>query len=650
MARNQPCRQLQLSQSWALAQAGLCALFLLLALLQQATVAASLWQGYAAASALLASLLYSAAALARWRCRRLGAGLPAKSSWQLAMQRVLHSQRPPRPTENKTSTPGQHRLHVFRLRLRRLLARKLGWATIHLGLGSLLALWLALPHSTRPDYPDGNGNLTLASACGLALAFACLLLERRLAQQDRTSWPESRLLVLQLRALILANLLLALSGGLVLENIGSLRLPLLPACWLSLLSGEMLLRSLLAAFRPYHRGQTPTAAFDGLLASLLRHPGEQNLQQRLRQGLGIDLRQSWALGFLGRAFWPVCALMLGLGWLLSGVHAIATEQRGIYERFGQPAAVWQAGLHLGLPWPLGKVRLIENGVVHQLATGLVADDDGQLTPRDDITPADADDSPPASANRLWDGHHRAETVQLIASRQAQSLTQSTQLVGLDVRLVWRQGGSDQAAMAVYRLADAPDLLRSVANRTLLHYFASQQLDNLLGEGLSATARQLQARIQQQLDASASGLELLAVVIQAIHPPAAAANAYHGVQAAEILAQASVVQQKGDAVRSQSTARQLAMQTRSQASAAAAERLSTSKAAAIAFQADRQAYQAGGQAFLLERYLDNLGRGLTNKQAIIIDHRISNTGMPTIDLRTPATALDVTTALPPARGK
>jgi hypothetical protein len=65
---------------------------------------------------------------------------------------------------------------------------------------------------------------------------------------------------------------------------------------------------------------------------------------------------------------------------------------------------------------------------------------------------------------------------------------------------------------------------------MLHYFAGQQLDDLLGEALAATARQLQGQIQQALNQSGSGLELLAVVIQAIHPPAAAANAYHGVQA------------------------------------------------------------------------------------------------------------------------
>jgi hypothetical protein len=100
-------------------------------------------------------------------------------------------------------------------------------------------------------------------------------------------------------------------------------------------------------------------------------------------------------------------------------------------------------------------------------------------------------APAAGNNHLWDGNHAAETTQLIASQQGER--QSTQLVGLDVRLVYRQGLRDADALALYQQADPTALLHAVADRAMLHYFAGQQLDNLLGDALAATARQLQHR-------------------------------------------------------------------------------------------------------------------------------------------------------------
>ncbi|MCT6593185.1 SPFH domain-containing protein, partial [Pantoea dispersa] len=66
----------------------------------------------------------------------------------------------------------------------------------------------------------------------------------------------------------------------------------------------------------------------------------------------------------------VLAVVALSGWLLTGVHEIPLHGRGIYERFGKPVQVFGPGLHAGLPWPLGRVISVENGVVHELATSV----------------------------------------------------------------------------------------------------------------------------------------------------------------------------------------------------------------------------------------------------------------------------------------
>ena len=109
---------------------------------------------------------------------------------------------------------------------------------------------------------------------------------------------------------------------------------------------------------------------------------------------------------------------------------------------------------------------------------------------------------------------------------------------MDVRFVYRIALTDEAALAAtYDSVDVPTLMRSTANRVLVHDFASRTLDGVLGEQRAVLARDIGNTVQADLTRLASGVEILATVIEAIHPPASAANAYHAVQAAQITVKA-----------------------------------------------------------------------------------------------------------------
>ncbi|MFP4904257.1 hypothetical protein ACLFKT_35100 [Paraburkholderia sp. BR14261] len=130
-----------------------------------------------------------------------------------------------------------------------------------------------------------------------------------------------------------------------------------------------------------------------------------------------------------------------------------------------------------------------------------------------------------------------------------------------------------------------------------------------------------------------------MVIESVHPPAGAAAAYHGVQAAQIRAQASVVQAHGFAATALGQAQQQAIETVALGSANAADTLAAARAQQIAFDADVIAQQLGGPAFGFEYYLHSLQKGLKNASVTVIDDRLASGSRATIDLRTlsPATA-------------
>ena len=315
-----------------------------------------------------------------------------------------------------------------------------------------------------------------------------------------------------------------------------------------------------------------------------------------------------------------------MGWLSTGVSELAADRRGVYEVFGRPTAVVGPGLHAGLPWPFAKMRSVENGVVHEIATALPSEGDSATdTSR-------AEDPAPVSANRLWDASHVADKSLLIASarKEAQGFYKSSiWMCGFFYRIALTpQGAMD----ALYQTTDLPALIRSTASRVLVDVFASRTLDGVLGEERQALSHTIGAAVQQHLDDVHSGVEVLATVVEAIHPPAGAADAYHSVQAAQISSEASISRERGQAAAQANRARQDATIAENQALADGEETMAAARAVESRFGAEQEAYRSAGNAFMYEYYLSQVATGLAKSSMTIVDHRIGISSAPTIDLR------------------
>ncbi|NWA04106.1 protease modulator HflK [Pseudomonas gingeri] len=567
----------------------------------------------AAALLVVVAALQSAAGLARWREQ-------ARAPLAVATDEVA-AQSPVEP-------PGFYDRLVERFNgaWRNALAQ-IGADTLWLVGWSLLVL-LSVEQSWNLALVGTNLGLSgsVAAALGLLLAFALLVLERQFAQAHEAEWPEAQALAqvsrVAITVLVLSALCLLFTGP---DTVWPVRLATLIGLLPVLVAAELLLRALLSLFSPRRERLEPRLIATSFVAGLLRWPPRplMALQHELHNRFGIDLRQIWAFSYMRRAFAPVLAVVLAVGWLLSGISEVPLQGRGIYERFGKPVEVFGPGLHIGLPWPLGRVLAVENGVVHELATSVDAAAPAELEPAEGL--------PPASANRLWDASHVNEKSQVIASSSGDK--QGFQIVNMDVRFVYRIGLSDQAALAAtYNSADVPTLIRSTASRVLVHDFASRTLDGLLGEQRSALADDIGRAVQADLQQLDSGVEILATVVEAIHPPAGAANAYHAVQAAQISAQALISRERGAASEQANQAQLQASIVRDQAQATAHEVQAGARAADLRFSAEQKAYAQAGRAFVLEQYLAQLSQGLGKARLLILDHRLGGNSAPTIDLR------------------
>jgi regulator of protease activity HflC (stomatin/prohibitin superfamily) len=480
-----------------------------------------------------------------------------------------------------------------------------------------------------PAPPVPAPRMLAAAGAGMVLlAFPVLVLERFCADLSRVL-PDGAGLAALLRAVLLVQLAL----GLVLLLAGSGVAPTdhlvrLPAIFVLLLAAEFVLRGLAALFLPASALHAGRPAARSLLAGAIRlQPARlASLNQALARQFGLDLTRSWALGFIGQALGPVALLLALLAWGLTGAMSLPLDQRAVYERLGQPVEVLGPGLHLRLPWPLGRTRRVERGVLHELA--LVASAPDRATAQ---VPIAAEEPPPIAADRLWDHAHAGEATYLIASPAAAG--QGFQSVNVDLRLITRVGLSDAAALqAAYGVADPDALVRATAGRLLARYFAARTLAGVLGEDRSGFTEAIRTGVQEALDRLGTGVEIVAVVVEAIHPPPAAAGAWHGVQAAGIRARVAVADEQGAAAKTLAEARIATGRSTDAATAAAAETLAEARADATLFDGDRAAAAAAPGVYPLERWFARLRATLGRVPLLVLDHRLDGTAAPTFDLR------------------
>ncbi len=192
----------------------------------------------------------------------------------------------------------------------------------------------------------------------------------------------------------------------------------------------------------------------------------------------------------------------------------------------------------------------------------------------------------------------------------------------EIHVLYRVGLSDADARQAVSLRDAAALVQAEAERA----FCAWPAPNALGKAATHQALRLRGDVQAALRTRASGLEVLEVTV------GDTGSADPGWRAADIVAQTALQGARGDAAFVAATARQEVFARIADARARAAEIVAAARANAVVFQADQQAARAGGQAFLLERYLAALQRALAKAPKTIIDHRLNWPEAPVLDLR------------------
>jgi len=311
---------------------------------------------------------------------------------------------------------------------------------------------------------------------------------------------------------VLVLLLITAGFGAVENNSFFPILAIIAPAVMVLLGAELLLNLIFGFYQPKRPGQMPRPAFDSRILGWLTRPESlaKIIGEAVNYQFGIEVSDSWFYRLLAKAVTPltVIGLLVLLG--LSSAVMVAPHQRAVITRMGALTqdSVVDPGLHWKLPWPIGRAYKYDAYRVHELAVGSSAENFNH------------------GVAVLWTTEHAGDGEQYLVTAPS-SVGDPQNEVGEATAAAELAGG---LGIVKYRIADGGllnytrsaqdpvELLDVLSERRFSAYFATHDIDALLGSAWVGAGDVLRSQIQADADALKLGIEIVYVGLETVHPP------------------------------------------------------------------------------------------------------------------------------------
>jgi membrane protease subunit HflK len=383
---------------------------------------------------------------------------------------------------------------------------------------------------------------------------------------------------------------------------------------LALVGIETLLALVFEAYRPRVQGKEVRLIYESRLVGLLGQPAGlfATAAQALDYQFGFRVSDSWFYRFLEEKLSRFALIWIGILAASDCVVFIDAGEQGLRERFGKPTgAILQPGIAFKLPRPVDQIQRYPVSEVQSFNVGFVADE--KLERERTI---------------LWTrSHYKEEFNLLVASREqniATNATESEQIVPVNLLTVsipvqflikdirsWSYGHSEPQL-----------LLERLANREVVRYMASVDIETIMSHGRQQAARDLKANIQTAADAAKLGTEIVFVGLQDIHPPIGTkelkvAEAYEKVIGAEQEKESRILEADAYVLETVPLAKSAAAKTINDSKGVSAQKVAEASGRAAQFSSQLLAYQAAPKVFTTRNHLETFAKASAGSRKIVI---------------------------------
>jgi Cu+-exporting ATPase len=323
---------------------------------------------------------------------------------------------------------------------------------------------------------------------------------------------------------------------------------------------------------------------------------------RPRAVLGKLLEIDWrmhvraALGWTRRSLIPLAGAVL----VLNGFYTLGPDEEGVIERFGRKIAPFSMpGLHYKLPWPIERLTRIAAHRVRVVEIGF----------RSNSGAAYAEPSA-----YEWNVQHRGGRFE---SRPEESfaLTGDQNMIELNASVHYDVPHADAF---LFRQLDGDATVRAAAESVIHGIASTTPLDALLTEGREAVEAQAQVELQRRLDRYESGVRVIRVKLEDVHPAGDVVDAFRDVSAAYEEKNRAINEAQGYRNEQIALARGTARALAESARAYALGRINRSDGGATRFASQEQAYRTAPGVTETRLYLETMEQVLPGKKKLIVD--------------------------------
>lgn len=320
-------------------------------------------------------------------------------------------------------------------------------------------------------------------------------------------------------------------------------------------------------------------------------PGKRNkdlgVLTYLEQNTGISMRSLWSIKLI-KTIAPVAVLFsAAILWLSTGIVQVEAYQEGALYRLGKLSdEPLRPGIHLTLPWPLDKVELYDTESVNEITIGYLS--------------ADATDN-------LWTESHGNNEYKLL-------LGGGNELVSMNLRIEYKIGDLEQ----YLKNSGSPEsLLESAAYETVTSRTISTDLDTLLAADRAEFSISFREELEKRIEKYNTGLSIVSVVIESIHPPVEVAQIYQQIISAGIEAEKIILDAQAVAGVTLADAQTQYDKDVNTATANSEENIAAAKSSVSEFMASVEADNAYGDDYRYYKYLDALKKAYADATLIIV---------------------------------
>lgn len=323
---------------------------------------------------------------------------------------------------------------------------------------------------------------------------------------------------------------------------------------------------------------------------------EQGFLDYLEENTGITIRGLWSIKYI-REIAPVTVFMIGLLlWLSTCIVQVNSEQQAAVYRFGKlQDKILNPGIHFALPYPIDSVEIYNTDTISKVTIGYKSQ---------------------VNTDNVWTESHQGEEYILL-------LGEGNEVVSINLRLEYKIKDLKQYLTTT----SSPEaVMEALAYELVTDKTIETNLTSLMSADRDEFSADFKQKLSDMLEERNLGLQVVAVILESIHPPVDIASAYQALISAEIQAQEYIAKAEAAATVKIAEAESTRDTTVSNAQVSYEEKNAKAQSSIKEFLACVEAYNGAPDAYKFHKYMAAVREAYGNANLVIVGEDVDTSAL------------------------